>query len=333
MAIVNPLPYPIQNGQAIDANPVMANFNQIVANVNANAAPAAGNPAQTFEVADATANSEAINLGQLENASINVNLSGLAVTRNITSLPANYDANQVVLLEAANANSSFTWNSGDPRILTAGLGPNGPYIRTATKPLDLTDSAGVLVPTAAASDQAVNLGQLGNYNQVIADFATGTLPSTCWGGAVQVRSNATVTLPTTNPPAGSKVVLYGNSGSFSVVSNSNQFIWSPALGLTSVTGPTTLNVPDGGWIEITSRGDGEYDVTGGSPLVFQNTAPAFTNPVVLPSYTVATLPASAPVGARAFVTDAMAPSWNQVLTGGGTTKCGALFNGSAWVAG
>jgi hypothetical protein len=40
MTIVNPLPYTIQNGQAVDAVPVMANFNQIVSNVNANAAPA-----------------------------------------------------------------------------------------------------------------------------------------------------------------------------------------------------------------------------------------------------------------------------------------------------
>jgi len=135
------------------------------------------------------------------------------------------------------------------------------------------------VANAVSADQAVNLKQLGNYNQVIPNFATGTLPSTCWGGAVQVASNATITLPADNPPAGSKVVLYGNNGAFSVVSNSNQFIWAPPLGLTSTTGQTTVNVPECGWIEITSRGDGEYNVTGGSPLVFQNTAPVFTRPV------------------------------------------------------
>ena len=120
--------------------------------------------------------------------------------------------------------------------------------------------------------------QTGNYRDIIAAFGTGTLPSTCWGQAVQVNSNATVTLPDTAPPEGSKVVLYGSPGGFSVASNSNQFIWSPSIGLASTIGPTTVDVPDGGWIEITSRGDAEYDITGGSPLVFQNTAPAFTNP-------------------------------------------------------
>jgi microcystin-dependent protein len=38
MAIIAPLPYNIQNGDPIDATPVMANFNQMLANVNANAA-------------------------------------------------------------------------------------------------------------------------------------------------------------------------------------------------------------------------------------------------------------------------------------------------------
>jgi microcystin-dependent protein len=38
MAIIAPLPYNIANGDPIDATPPMANFNQIVANVNSNAA-------------------------------------------------------------------------------------------------------------------------------------------------------------------------------------------------------------------------------------------------------------------------------------------------------
>ena len=64
MTIVNPLAYTIQNGQAVDAVPVMANLNQIVNNVNANAAPVSGSAAQTFAVANATASNQAVNLGQ-----------------------------------------------------------------------------------------------------------------------------------------------------------------------------------------------------------------------------------------------------------------------------
>lgn len=43
MSIINALPYNIANGQAIDAVPVMANFNEIVNDVNASAAKNAAN--------------------------------------------------------------------------------------------------------------------------------------------------------------------------------------------------------------------------------------------------------------------------------------------------
>jgi hypothetical protein len=65
MTIIAPLPYNIQNGQQVDAVPLMADLNQIVGNVNANAAPVAGNAAQTFQVAPATASNQAVNLGQV----------------------------------------------------------------------------------------------------------------------------------------------------------------------------------------------------------------------------------------------------------------------------
>jgi len=58
--------------------------------------------------------------------------------------------------------------------------------------------------------------------------------------------------------------------------------------------------------------------------------------VVLPAYTVATLPATAALGmvagAVACVTDALAPAWNVALVGGGAVHCGARYNGAAWVA-
>ena len=66
MTIINPLPYNIANGQAVDATPVQANLNQIVSNVNANAAALAGSPTQVFSVANATTASEAIPLGQAQ---------------------------------------------------------------------------------------------------------------------------------------------------------------------------------------------------------------------------------------------------------------------------
>ena len=65
MAIITPLTYTIANGQAVDATPLMADLNQIVNNVNANAAAINGSSAQVFNVANATTSTQAVNLGQV----------------------------------------------------------------------------------------------------------------------------------------------------------------------------------------------------------------------------------------------------------------------------
>ena len=49
-------------------------------------------------------------------------------------------------------------------------------------------------------------------------------------------------------------------------------------------------------------------------------------------YTVATLPTGQATGTRAYVTDALAPTFLGTLTGGGAVVSPAFFNGSAWVA-
>lgn len=50
-------------------------------------------------------------------------------------------------------------------------------------------------------------------------------------------------------------------------------------------------------------------------------------------YTVATLPTAGTVGRRTYVTDALAPTFLGVLTGGGAVKTPVFDNGTAWVAG
>lgn len=49
--------------------------------------------------------------------------------------------------------------------------------------------------------------------------------------------------------------------------------------------------------------------------------------------TVATLPAGATQGDRAFVTDALAPAWNTAVAGGGAVVTPVYYNGAAWTAG
>lgn len=60
----------------------------------------------------------------------------------------------------------------------------------------------------------------------------------------------------------------------------------------------------------------------------------FTQPIQLPSYTVATLPACSAANqyAIAAVTDATAPTYNGALTGGSTVKIPVFCTGSAWTA-
>lgn len=66
MAIINPLPYTIANGDPVDATPVMADLNQIVADTNANAAPVAGSSSQEFLVATTTNPAGAVPLLQAQ---------------------------------------------------------------------------------------------------------------------------------------------------------------------------------------------------------------------------------------------------------------------------
>lgn len=75
------------------------------------------------------------------------------------------------------------------------------------------------------------------------------------------------------------------------------------------------------------------DASANTKLTIAETDVQATVPIVVPSYTVATLPTGMPTGARAIVTDATSPTFLGALTGGGAVKCPVLYNGSAWVAG
>lgn len=58
----------------------------------------------------------------------------------------------------------------------------------------------------------------------------------------------------------------------------------------------------------------------------------FLKPVLIQSYTVATLPASPPVGTRAFVSDANAATFGSAVAGGGSNKVPVYYDG-AWKIG
>ncbi len=158
--------------------------------------------------------------------------------------------------------------------------------------------------------------------------STGTLTAAgnaSVGGALQVGSSIAQQAPGANFTGNAYLNLSGVGGnflSFGQLPTYEQWVQS---GFSSATSPTYYDYilnPLGGNIRI-----------GGGAKLPGNGHLSVGGVVVNKTYTVATLPTGMPAGARAFVTDAMAPSWNQVLTGGGTTSCSAVFNGSAWVGG
>ena len=110
-AVINPLPNNIQNGQPADVTKVMANFNQIVANVNANAA--ALNATNIFTGAQQFSAGLTLNQGTIVSQVQNDNLVWLglaggtanALTGTAVVAPLAYQAGQRWKITAALANT------------------------------------------------------------------------------------------------------------------------------------------------------------------------------------------------------------------------------------
>ena len=171
--------------------------------------------------------------------------------------------------------------------------------------------------------------------------------------------------------AGVGISVTNGAGSISIA-NTGVLSWSGSTtGLTPST-PTTGNVVLGGTLLAKNGGTGfgSYaigdllyadttttlaklpDVATGNALISGgiNTAPSWgkvdlttTVSGILPvanggtgtgvAYTVATLPAAGTQGRRAWVTNALAPTFLTPVVGGGTVVCPVFDNGTAWVAG
>ena len=124
--------------------------------------------------------------------------------------------------------------------------------------------------------------------------------------------------------------------------NSNSFYVAPsvgAVGINHISGSASGNTyaafsyngsPVG---SVTQNGTTGIAVSGGSSTVYLGASVSTTTPIATPGYTVSTLPSGMPTGARAYVTDANTCTFLGALTGGGSTFCPVVYNGSAWVGG
>jgi hypothetical protein len=70
-------------------------------------------------------------------------------------------------------------------------------------------------------------------------------------------------------------------------------------------------------------------IAGNGVFVLASTYAQSLKPLVLPQYTVATLPTGIQ-GAMAYVTDALAPAYNTTVVGGGSSVVRVFFDGTSW---
>ena len=106
-----------------------------------------------------------------------------------------------------------------------------------------------------------------------------------------------------------------------------------AASVTASGSTKTINIGTSGAAGSTTNIAVGSSVSGATSTTTLNGSTVATGTIQLAAYTVATLPPAGTAGRRAYVTDALAPTFLGTLTGGGTAKTPVFDNGTAWVAG
>jgi hypothetical protein len=123
--------------------------------------------------------------------------------------------------------------------------------------------------------------------------------------------------------AGSSHFTIINSGLIGWSPSTNELLSADTVLTRSATGVVAIGLTG-------SNASGSLNLTNLTASGTVNTVGVTSSaPVYFPRYTVTTLPA-ATTGAVAIVTDALAPTFLGLLTGGGTSVTLVLYNGSAW---
>ena len=161
-------------------------------------------------------------------------------------------------------------------------------------------------------------------------FGTSTFSNAFTTTGAVTLTGATNTISITNTTA--QIIIGGLTASGAMTfgrSTGNQTI-NIHTGATASGSTKTINIGTGGVSGSTTT------ITVGSTFgttTTVNGSTVFTGTFQSQGYTVATLPTAGTAGRRAHVTDALAPTFLGVLTGGGAVRCPVFDNGTAWVAG
>jgi len=222
-----------------------------------------------------------------------------------------------ILMEAL-ANNAFglCMVLGEVTGLNTAAYADGDEIYTSTTPGTYTDTAPAF-PTAlyqqrigtvlyAHATQGIIMVQLQSIKTLV-DLTTdvsGILPASKGGTGVSNNDSSTVTI----------------TGAFATTF--------------TVTGATGVTLPTTGTLATLAGTEALTNKTLTSPAIngtVTTTGLTFPVCVISSGYTVATLPAGT-VGMRAYVTDALLPTYNGALTGGGAVTVPVFYNGAAWVS-
>jgi hypothetical protein len=314
MSIISPLPYTIVNGSVIDANPVMADFNQIVSNVNSNAAALNGSVDQVFNVAPAGTNNEAIPYGQVQSEFAAVLGSPVfqfavapatTVTKAVAlgqltapspNLLVNGSAEFGSLAWSLPSQAGFTTGTfGEGTYFTIGSGVQGTYVATSAdyavvSGVALTAQVEIFASGLTAGDLVVDLEFLDSTHTPIASNQAQS--------SVNADQTWTLMFASATTPA-------------------NTAYWHARLYMANAT--------------LTSGAIRKIKVSAGtvpSPYSREADFPLLNSG----PRTVAGLPAGI-TGQRAFATDANAPTFLSAVAGGGAVVCPVFYNGSAWIVG
>jgi len=95
----------------------------------------------------------------------------------------------------------------------------------------------------------------------------------------------------------------------------------------------TVNIGTAGLSGSTTNINIGSAISGALGTTTINQAVVLNNTIQMKSYTIATLPTAGTAGRRAYVTDALAPTFLGTLTAGGAVRTPVFDNGTAWVAG
>ena len=216
MTIINPLPYTIANGDPVDATPVQANLNQIVSNVNANAAAVAGNASQEFLVATTTNPAGAVPLAQAQSqfAGINGSSSQAFNVASGTSGTLAIPLSQIQAQFAAlNGSSSQAFSVAPATSLvnstqlaqTLGGGAAQYTDQTANRAIGVVYTNNTSRPLVVSIDAVIQSG----VNTVLTDSATAII----YGGASNSGGNSMPFAFSAIVPPGATYVYNNSTGS------------------------------------------------------------------------------------------------------------------------